>query len=114
MLDCRAGNALVEHDTHRVVIHDFAQCQFRDEVEAMCAEQKAEAEEGDEGEDNGGKAHEWEPSDGLPRNYEEHVRFHGNQFAIGMPLTSKLLRKAGVDLEHNIRYLCLDEEVDIS
>ncbi|CAP70101.1 uncharacterized protein PODANS_3_2040 [Podospora anserina S mat+] len=23
MLDCRAGNALVEHDTHRVVIHDL-------------------------------------------------------------------------------------------
>lgn len=23
MLDCRAGNALVQHDTHRVVIHDL-------------------------------------------------------------------------------------------
>lgn len=79
----------------------------------MYAEQKAEAEEGDEEEDNGGEAHEWESSDGLPRNYEEYVRFHGNSFAIGMPLTTKILRKAGVDLEHSIRYLCRDKEVDV-
>ncbi|KAK4644192.1 hypothetical protein QC761_302040 [Podospora bellae-mahoneyi] len=55
VLDCRAGNALAEHDTHRVVIHDFAQCQFRDEVEARYAEQKAEARRATKGKTTGGK-----------------------------------------------------------
>ncbi|KAK4197953.1 hypothetical protein QBC40DRAFT_230919 [Triangularia verruculosa] len=112
MHDCRAGNVLVEVNTNRVVLQDFAQCSFRDELEAQFAEEEAAGDD-DNGE-NGEEGNQDKLSDGMPRSYEEYVRSKGNPFAIGLPLTNKILRKTGVNLRDKIRYFRLEEEADNS
>ncbi|KAK0741979.1 P-loop containing nucleoside triphosphate hydrolase protein [Apiosordaria backusii] len=107
MLDCRAGNVLVEENTHRVVIHDFAQCHFREDLEVGYAEEDTVAVEHVEhvtDEKAPGENMQETGDTVLPVSHEECVASHENPLAIGMPLTVKILNKTGIDLRYKIRY----------
>ncbi|KAK3323047.1 hypothetical protein B0H66DRAFT_555710 [Apodospora peruviana] len=97
MEDCRPQNVLVDQNTRKPFVHDFAQVLFRDDFPEQ-EDDDEEAEEGEEENDDYGPGLLGEPID----SYDRMVRFLGNTFAIGGVMAKIIKREAQVDLE--IRY----------